>query len=340
MFLFHNAIYKPVALSPADKRRKRELQFEQKFQEVLEDEGGSHEWTEEDLIDRIVEGEKELYDGSNGNAGGIVDPENLGEKQSEKVYELMEEHFWEHHTQEEIKKEAEDYVDPELDNRFTAAHEAYEQAVAEHGADSSVVKELESKLDSIEEEWNETVSDSGDAWDEARIALENVHWEQYYDEIINANFKSESNVRTFLHKRYQELEAMGKGGDVWRGVVMESVKDPGANYVIGQYWTDKKELARPFLKEMNKEEGWHDPMVIRYHARVDGLDYVNLVESMEANAWAYIHDGYPTDMNEVRFFKYAPIYVYEAERLDTNPYGPDYGAEVLETYAIEEMRRA
>jgi len=45
-------------------------------------------------------------------------------------------------------------------------------------------------------------------------------------------------------------------------------------------------------------------------------------------------------VNEVRFLKYAPIYVYEAELLDTDPYSPDYSAEVVESYPIQGMRRA
>lgn len=341
MFIHYGSIYKRLALSPADKRKKRELQLERKFQDVLDDEGGYDEdWTGEDLIDYIIdyviEREREL----SSDESNIMDPQDLTEKQSYKVHELMDEHFWTVHTEEEIKKEAEQYVDPELDDRFTQAHKAYEKAVTSHGADGEIVKGLESELDSIEAEWNETVSDSGEAYDEARTALENDHWGQYYDEIINTNFKTESNVRQFLEARYVELMNLQSGGDVWRGVVMESGKDPTTNYALGRWWTDKKELARPFLKEMRKEKGWHDPMVVRYHARVDDLSQrVNLVASLEANAGAYVYEGYLTDRNEVQFFQYAPIYVYAAERLDTDPYSPDYGAKVVETFPIEAMRR-
>ena len=338
MFKYRRSIYR-LALSPRDKRRKRELQFEQKFKDVLENEGGYEyeDWSRDDLIDHTIESEKEAYEGL---GDGIVDPEDLNDAQSEKVHELVDEHFWTVYTEELIKKAAEQYVSPELDHRFTQAHEAYEKAVKEYGSGSSTVERLESELDSIETEWNEAVRKEGDAYESARTDLENEHWAEHYNEIVNTLFKTESVVQKFLEARYAELQALSNGGSVWRGVVMESGKDPRTNLVLGKWWTDKQDLARPFLKEMRKETGWHDPVVIRYHARVDDLSQrVNLLATLEANAWAYIHNGYDTDRHEVQFYQYAPVYVYEAELLDTDPYSPEHGANVVETFPIEEMRR-
>lgn len=346
MFILHNAIYRPIALSPQDKAKKREIQLQEKFEESREEYDGMwSDVTARGIIDNILDGVGEGMLADREGKTRVIDPDNLesmSEEQSDHLRDLITEHFEETYSDEDIQKRAMDHLDPDLFNRYQGALKAYDKAGATFGPDSEETELLHEELLEVEEEVLDAVeTNEGDAWYEAKEALDAEHEEEYLNTAINQNYMTADKLRSFLEQRYYHLAELAEsGGDIWRGVVMEAKKDPTTNRGLGEYWTDREDLARPFLKEMNRMEGWHDPVVIRYRARLDDLDDLNLQETLEANAWAFANDGYETDQHEVRFLKYAPIYVHSAELLDTDPHSPDYGASVIKTFPIEEMRRA
>lgn len=124
------------------------------------------------------------------------------------------------------------------------------------------------------------------------------------------------------------------GKDAWRTIVLPPQIDPAQLEGIGIYWaTDENEAVPLDYAGGRGEVPW------RFRARIDE-QFVNVPSTLAANL-AGLLTGNWTDTNEVRFYKHAPLHVYEAERLNQLPSDAHgSGIAVEDIVTINDWRRA
>ena len=350
MFIYKGHLY--TALSPADKRKKRDLAFDRELEEAREE----REWEWEsfsEVVDVVVE--QAVDAASEDEESKLVDLQNIHENERHLLGVLDKLHgmFADEYSDRQISQIAlNDYLSDDLLEAFHEAQRAVLEA-KQQGASPEEIATLVKAAEDVQAEIEEEISaeDQGDTFIEAREDLEQRFEEDHWDDAVAAyikenDLKTADSLEKFLWDRARQLVQM-EGKDVWRAQVVGRNSNLRRPYSLGRYWTDQKELARPFSNEMGQDSNkWRDPIVVRYHARVDNVKDIDLYESLDANAWAYLElldkYGNRTDLTEVRFYPKAPIYVYDVDVLDMDAHDPgfDYDAEVLETIPINGMRRA
>ena len=305
--LYRGAVYRQ-ALTPEQKEQKKDYLLEQAMQADC----GIPSFKE------IVEKHESLQwslEEEEGSAFEGVDPDDL---------------IRQDYDDNDIQEMAEERVQKELDVLEQQIAEADERRRNEHDDELSdklwdEQSELQYKLDKLIDKAVEYV------WDDLR--------EKYEENTVQeAEDRVEERYEEFISEAQDELNWADEG-DVWRVVMVDPSVDPTKLTGIGRFWTRRKDLARPFL-DFDEGERLKDAKAVRFRARVDH-EYVDVCDTLEANVWGKM-TGNQTDETEVRFYKHAPVYVYEVEVIAMDPNQPDLRGEieVLETLPIEGTRRA
>lgn len=305
--LYRGAVYRQ-ALTPEQKEQKKDYLLEQSMQADC----GIPSFKE------IVEKHESLQ--------WSLDDEEYTEHEGIDPDDLIREDY----DDEGIREMAEERVQKELDVLDAAIKEIDEKCRYEH--DEGLLNKCWDERDDLSYKRDKLVDKAvNHVWDYLR--------EEYEEEVkLRAQDAVEARYEEFLSDARDELDGADEG-DVWRVVMVDPSVDPTKLSGIGRFWTRRKDLARPFL-DFDEGERLKDAKAVRFRAKVDH-EYVDVCDTLEANVWGKM-TGNQTDETEVRFYKHAPVYVYEVEVIAMDPNQPDLRGEieVLETLPIEGTRRA
>lgn len=138
---------------------------------------------------------------------------------------------------------------------------------------------------------------------------------QYADAAIP---EAEETFRRDLQEQIDEAARRITTGDysvVYRVVALPAQIDPTTHSSLGLYWTVDEVESRPFgfASLPTGEEGARQA-VWRYVAMAEDQN-VNVAETVRANIIGRLLDV-PADANEIRFYKGAPLWVYQVERVE------------------------
>lgn len=308
MLIHAGAVYRK-ALTPQQKEQKKDYLLEQ----AMKADCGIPSFKE------IVEKHESLQwslEEEEGSVFEAIDPDDL---------------IRQNYDDEDIREMAEERVQKELDLLDAEIKEVDEKR-RRSTYDDDLSDKLWDELNELQYKRSKLVDKAVEAvWDDLREKYEK-------NTIQEAEDRVEERYEEFISEARDELDWADEG-DVWRVVMVDPSIDPTKLTGIGRFWTRRKDLARPFL-DFDEGERLKDAKAVRFHAKVDH-EYVDVCDTLEANVWGKM-TGNQTDETEVRFYKHAPIYVYDVEVIDMDPNQPDLyrgDIEVLETLSIEGTRR-
>ena len=223
-----------------------------------------------------------------------------------------------------IKQEAGDNFDYELEIK-----------AEELDVDELAIEQL--VQENKDAEWVDILLEEGDIsysdYPEVYTRLEEIREKVVEEEVIkDYKIRYEEFVRG-LKRTLQNTEC-------YRLIQLPKGVDPTSLDGLGIYWSlDENKVGIYFKRE--DLEGEEDSTIWRFSARID-LKYIDIWETV----MAFLSPDLGKKEDEVRFIKYAPIYVYDAEEIigyDRDGYGPvlydSYGYDRGQVVNIDAWRR-
>jgi len=194
---------------------------------------------------------------------------------------------------EEIAKERQDLLD-------SMADEYSESFVSEEADYDDVLDYLEA---------NGTIRDQHELNDEEADAL----FDQYQEEV-----SKHLSLKAGMEYALQEMEEVYdeslwrienelEGKDCWRVVTVKENVDPTQVDGLGIFWSFEKDAAEALWGGEHRRKP--NDKTLRFRAKIDSR-YIDKAGTLYANTYLW---GPEADKHEVRFFRNAPIYVYDVE---------------------------